>query len=275
MSGYGGGGFENDSRGGSSDGNKPQRRNYDDQTLIPVTCRMIVQALSDPSNQGELSLKDGRSLHMIKAVVAVRSTDLRSTNIMIETEDGTGAVSVKVWINDGEDASALQHLRSEASKEHAYIRVVGKVQEYDGTRQIVANDIRPVTDANEITYHFLEVANSYEKMQKMQAGQADGMGFGIGNMAGGGPAGPQGGGLNAGGQGSSGGLGGGGTLNDEVIRIIRNSAENDSGIHVNQIVVAGTQKGFSEDEVRGAVSHLSNEGLIYSTIDESHFQYAE
>merc|ERR1719491_197626 len=86
------------------------------------------------------------------------------------------------------------------------------------------------------------------------------MGFGIGNMAGGGPAGPQGGGLNAGGQGSSGGLGGGGTLNDEVIRIIRNSAENDSGIHVNQIVVAGTQKGFSEDEVRGAVSHLSNEG---------------
>ncbi|EJK75519.1 hypothetical protein THAOC_02754, partial [Thalassiosira oceanica] len=265
------GGFDNDSRGGSSDGNKP-RRNYDDQTLIPVTCRMIAQALGDPSDQGDLTLKDGRSLHMIKIVGAVREADLRSTNLFVQLEDGTGLMQVKVWINDGDDPSAISQLRQEACREHSYIRVIGQVREFDGSRQIVANDMRPVTDSNEVTYHFLEVAQSYEKMKKMQSGQASGMGFGIGNMASGGP--PQGGGIKAAGQGLDGGKGAGNSLNDEVVNVIRGLG-GESGAHVNEIVSQVSLKGFSEMDIRDAVTYLSNEGHIYSTIDEDHYQYAE
>jgi len=229
---------------------------------------MVAQALGDPSDQSDLTLKDGRSLHMIKIVGAVREADLRSTNLFVQLEDGTGLTQVKVWMNEGEDPSAISQLRQEACREHSYIRVIGKVKDFDGSRQIVANDIRPVTDSNEITYHFLEVANSYEKMKKMQSGQASGMGFGIGSMASGGP--PQGGGIKAAGQ----GMDAGNALNDEVINVIR-SLHSESGAHVNDVVSQVSQKGFSEMDIRNAVTFLSNEGHIYSTIDEDHYQYAE
>ena len=232
---------------------------------------MIAQALSDPNEQSDMTLKDGRSLHMVKIVGAVREADLRSTNLFVQLEDGTGLIQVKVWVNDGDDPSAISQLRQEACREHSYIRVIGQVREFDGTRQIVANDMRPVTDSNEVTYHFLEVAHSYEKMKKVQSQQASGMGFGIGNMASGGP---QGAGIKAAGQGLDGGKGAANSVNDEVINVIRGLG-GESGAHVDEVVVQVSQKGFSEMDIRNSVTYLSNEGLIYSTIDEDHYQYAE
>lgn len=232
---------------------------------------MIAQALSDPNEQSDMTLKDGRSLHMVKIVGAVREADLRSTNLFVQLEDGTGLIQVKVWVNDGDDPSAISQLRQEACREHSYIRVIGQVREFDGTRQIVANDMRPVTDSNEVTYHFLEVAHSYEKMKKVQSQQASGMGFGIGNMASGGP---QGAGIKAAGQGLDGGKGAANSVNDEVINVIRGLG-GESGAHVDEVVVRVSQKGFSEMDIRNSVTYLSNEGLIYSTIDEDHYQYAE
>ena len=51
------------------------------------------------------------------------------------------------------------------------------------------------------------------------------------------------------------------------------SVGNDSGVHINNIIAS--VQGYSEGEVRSAINVLSNEGLIYSTIDEDNFQYAE
>lgn len=53
------------------------------------------------------------------------------------------------------------------------------------------------------------------------------------------------------------------------------SASNDGGVHVDQIAAGISSQGFSSDDVMNAVNYLSNEGHIYSTIDELHFQYAE
>lgn len=52
-------------------------------------------------------------------------------------------------------------------------------------------------------------------------------------------------------------------------------AQNDTGVNIHTIVQDLASQGYSEGEVRNAVSHLSNEGHIYSTIDENHFQFAE
>ena len=194
MSGYGGGGFDNNggdtpSRGGggSSDGAKP-RRNYDEQTLIPITCKMVHSALGDPSGGSDLTLRDGRPLHMVKLVAAVRNHEERSTNVYVDVEDGTGLVQVKVWVNEGDECSAASNLRRDAATDHTYIRIVGQIREFDGQRQIVANDVRPVSTGNELTHHLLEVAHSYEKHVKVQSdadtmGMNMGMGVGIGKMA--------------------------------------------------------------------------------------------
>ena len=55
---------------------------------------MIAQALSDPNEQSDMTLKDGRSLHMVKIVGAVREADLRSTNLFVQLEDGTGLIQI-------------------------------------------------------------------------------------------------------------------------------------------------------------------------------------
>ena len=185
---------------------------------------MVNNALGDPSGGGDLSLKDGRPLHMVKLVAAVRTCEERSTNFFIDIEDGTGFTQVKVWVNDGDECSAISKFRSEAGHEHQYIRIIGQIRDFDGNRQIVANDVRCVSSGDELTYHFLEVAHSYEKSLKLaseanigMAMGSGGMGIGIGNMANQ----PQGGGGGGMGMMQGGGLGGGSALNDAVLNVIK------------------------------------------------------
>ena len=53
-------------------------------------------------------------------------------------------------------------------------------------------------------------------------------------------------------------------------------ANSGSGIHVNDIVAQVSSKGgYSAAEIKNVINNLSNEGHIYSTIDENHYQYAE
>ena len=52
------------------------------------------------------------------------------------------------------------------------------------------------------------------------------------------------------------------------------TASNESGIHISEIAKGVSGQGFSEGDVRNSINHLSNEGHIYSTIDEHHYQYA-
>jgi hypothetical protein len=57
---------------------------------------------------------------------------------------------------------AQRHLIDECNG-NCYIRLIGEVADYYGVHEIIAFDIRPVSSGNEVTYHFLEVAYSYEK----------------------------------------------------------------------------------------------------------------
>ena len=57
--------------------------------------------------------------------------------------------------------------------------------------------------------------------------------------------------------------------------LIMITAQSDSGVHVNQITAQVSSQGFNAGDIKNAINNLSNEGHIYSTIDENNFQYAE
>ena len=59
----------------------------------------------------------------------------------------------KVWLSDSEDDPESVRLRSELV-EGTYVRVFGKVQEYNGVRSLSAFSMAPITDFNEIANHF-------------------------------------------------------------------------------------------------------------------------
>jgi RPA family protein len=68
--------------------------NNGEHTLIPVTAKMIHSAVSKCQR---LVLKDGRSLHMVKFVGAVRNFSVSTKYVKIDVEDGTGLV----WVFSG------------------------------------------------------------------------------------------------------------------------------------------------------------------------------
>ena len=62
-----------------------------EHTLIPVTVKMIHSAIRDCE---QFVLKDGRPLHMVKLVGAVRNFRAHDKHVQINLEDGTGLLRV-------------------------------------------------------------------------------------------------------------------------------------------------------------------------------------
>jgi hypothetical protein len=129
-----------------------------EHTLIPVTVKMIHSTIWDCKR---FVLKDGRPLHMVKLVGAVRNFCVHDKHAQIDLEDGTGLFRVIFWQKQKE-CMAQRHLIDKCNG-NRYICVIGEVADYYGVYEIIALDIRPVSSGNEVTHHFLEVAYSYEK----------------------------------------------------------------------------------------------------------------
>ncbi len=127
-------------------------------TLIPVTVKMIHSAVRDCE---WFVLKDGRLLHMVKLVGAVRNFCVHVKHVQIFLEDGTGLVRVIFWPKQKE-CTAQRHLIDKCNG-NRYICVIGEVKCYYGVHEIIAFDIQLVSSGNKVTHHFLELAYSYEK----------------------------------------------------------------------------------------------------------------
>jgi hypothetical protein len=104
---------------------------------------------------------DGRPLHMVKLVGAVRNFCVHNIHVQIDLEDGTGHLRIIFWWKQKE-CTAQRHLIDKCNG-NRYVPVIGEVADYYGVHEIIAFDIRPVSSGNKITHHFLEVAYSYEK----------------------------------------------------------------------------------------------------------------
>jgi len=270
--GDGGGGFASGSQ--NSPNNRP-RKAYDEQTLIPVTIRMVLNSQPAISGDGSFQLTDGRELHQVKLIGAVRSADKQSTAVTYQIEDGTGIIEVKEFVND--ELPAMVQVREEAAQDHVYVCIIGQVKDYDNKKSIIGNSVRKIESTNQLTHHMLEVAYSAEKYKKADqivGAPQGGFGAPAGVGFGGGPV-----GKNAmGGMGMAApAAGGANELQQTVLQFVREHGESsDEGVNIAQ-VIAGTAAGgrFSEQEVRNVVENLATEGEIYSTIDENTFKVAE
>ena len=85
----------------------------------------------------------------------------------MEIEDGTGRMRVVLPIPSCRECSGVLQLRSKCII-NSYFCVIGMVVDDFHMRTIIASDVRPVKSGNEITYHLLEVAYSFDKVMKKQ-----------------------------------------------------------------------------------------------------------
>ncbi|RMZ82426.1 hypothetical protein DV737_g2136, partial [Chaetothyriales sp. CBS 132003] len=181
-----GGGFV----GGEPTSSQAQGRGYGQETIRPVTVAQILSA-SQPHPDADFKI-DGEPISHLTFVGQVRSMQPQATNITYKVEDGTGIVEVKQWINsdagdfddddsiaggmdiDGGDVKRDQGQdeagRTKAGrkkkeiKEDDYVRVWGKLKDFNGRRHIGSHIIRPISDYNEINYHLLEATSVHLKV---------------------------------------------------------------------------------------------------------------
>jgi hypothetical protein len=132
--------------------------NNGENTLIPVMAKTIHSAIWDSK---KFILKDRQPLHMVKLDGAVRNFSVNIKHVQIDVEDGTGLMRVILWRKEKE-CMAQRCLFHECNSNH-YICVIGEVKDYYGVHEIIAFNVQQVSSGNEVTYHFLEVAYSFEK----------------------------------------------------------------------------------------------------------------
>lgn len=220
-----------------------------------MTISMCLKAVSE--GDSDLRLKDGRSLHHVKIVGAIREKMDNSTNVLYTIEDGTGLLDVKQWA-DVNDCSFLLEQREKLT-ETKYVSVIGSVKDFDGKKTVVADSIREV-EPNELTHHMLEVVYIAETYKRGQTAGPSGIGFGTNVPSFGVPLQQQTSNTNGGG------------LKDDVIAYMKDHPDdNNGGNGANYHLMCQSLNKYDASDIRRMLDELSAEGLIYSTIDENNF----
>lgn len=153
-------------------------------------------------------------------------------------------------------------------REHVYVRVYGSLRVFSSARSVVAFEITPITDYNELTFHFLDVISNHLRNTQGSPGQVkaeqkqaqvnnnnfnNSNSFANPNEA----------------QGSGGGENGFSAIQQRVLSIFSRDTS-DTGCSITQ--VAQELAGTNLMDIRRAVDFLTEEGHLYSTIDDDHFK---
>jgi len=267
---YGGGGGDGVRGSMGSGGSQGARKSYDEQTIIPTTARMILNSAEGGSG---LCLRDGREIHQVKLIGAVRSVEEQSTNITYQIEDGTGLIEVKQWLGP-EDCAGITEMRMQAAHENIYLKIIGQVKDYDGKKSVIGYSVRTLTTGNELTHHFLEVVYSIERYRNAGAKGTSAApqtstpyapvsnhqmntSFNANNYSGQVQ--------------NNSGLSG---VTQEVLNYIKTEGERDE-VGADILLCAQVFAGkYTQAQIQQSVDSLASEGHIYSTINETKYKCA-
>eukprot|EP00249_Psilotum_nudum_P036570 c8027_g1_i1 orf=121-1023(+) len=261
----------------------PARRSGSQHTgLLPLTVKQMSSATQKPAD--DTFYVDGVDVNNVTLVGMVFEKEEKVTDVSFSLDDGTGRIEVKRWI-DGQDTHESMEMSS--IRNGAYVRVHGHLRSFQGRRNVVAFSVRPITDFNEITFHFIEcvfVHLSNLKSTGVTSTPATASTPYVGHNPvmntsafGGSRTGPQ----------NVGGIGNynqympppasaSGSSMGEIYKRVQAIFEEpaslapEAGLHIDE--VARRMPGFSKKQVKDAVEFLVNEGVIYSTIDDDHFK---
>ncbi|KAJ2725424.1 Omega-amidase nit3 [Coemansia sp. Benny D115] len=261
----GGGGWMNSNTADGGGEDNASRGGYKNQTLRPVTIKQLTQV--EPVKEDNPIMIDGEEIRQVTFIGVVRSFNRQNTNINYSIEDGTGMIDVRLWTNDT-DMDSDGTSGDPGVKEGEYARVYGDLKFFNGKRHVTANRVRPVTDHNEIAYHGAEAI--YVHLTKTR-GVAPALHGSVGGaqkpevkMAGG--FGNQQGGMIGGGTNSMGMS----LVQAAVMEGIKTTNFSPEGVSITAVKnsLAGR---FQPSEIAAAVEWLTQEGHIYSTIDDNTF----
>ncbi|XP_017216946.1 replication protein A 32 kDa subunit A isoform X2 [Daucus carota subsp. sativus] len=132
---------------------------------IPVTVKKIIEA-SQSGDEKSNFLVAGVDVANVSVVGMITSKTERVTDVNFTLDDGTGRIDCIRWVNEGYDTKEMSEI-----EEGMYARVNGRLKSFQGKKQIAAFSVRPVTNFDEVTCHFIECIHFHLKNSHLQ--QAD------------------------------------------------------------------------------------------------------
>ena len=195
-------------------------------------------------------------------VVDVNET---ATNLMYTIEDGTGAASVKKWIET--DGDAAEPAPTSAVEKGSYVKVTGQLRSFRNERNVMAFEVRPLSSMNEMTHHFLYSIHTHLQKTGASAGTAAPV---VAAAAG---AYAAGGAQTSFGFDQSANADGFSKAQAAVLAFFKGSTNDEgTGGSVADCIALLSKQGVGEKSVRETIEGLTEEGHLYSTIDENHYQ---
>eukprot|EP00775_Hariotina_reticulata_P011728 gene11728-11872_t len=275
---FAGGGFvasqqpENTGYGGGASGGRARGSN--NQTLRTLTIRQIAKDIDE--RDGDTKIVDGAELSNVSIIGKILTAHESSMRVNLTVTDGTGELEVTHWIQD-ESEAAMASKRAEL-RPGVYVRAYGHVQSNNsGRRNFSAFAMRPITDFNEVTYHFLRCIFEHVHLTKGGAGAQQAAPNGAGMALGAAGVGNQwqqpapmamkGATAYGGGAGDA-----GSPCANAVLAIVR-SCNSDAGMHTHEVYNRLTGQ-FNKQQVDQALQQLTSDAHVYTTTDDDHYKAA-
>ncbi|KAL0139515.1 hypothetical protein V8B55DRAFT_1524729 [Mucor lusitanicus] len=223
----------NNTQNGSGYTKKP----LGEQTLRPLTIKQI-----KTTYKSTIPLL----LRRITFVAVIRTVQELATNFVYTVEDGTGVIDVRKWTNDDTEMPGDADLRRELLPD-TYVRINGRINSFSSRISVVGHALRPITDFNELSYHFLDCINTHLLFTKPGSSQ-----YKADNMQIDGPGAPT-------------------SLNDKVSQAIKEFDSSEEGASIDQLVQKFRGM-HTESEIRDSIDYLMTDGQCYTTIDSEHLK---
>lgn len=268
--------------GGGADSRSPlpmggPRRAQSQSGQVPLTVKQLSDAKAQSLDESNFTV-DGQEVSSVTLVGKLLMKEHKATYYKFILDDGTGKIDLQQWSDDDEREIAT----IEAIPLNTYVRIHGLISSFQGERNVRSHAIRPITDHNEVTFHFLDCIFVHLYNSKSQGlPTATNAGAGVpagGDMAPNAPMAaraPLPNGLQNGNQYVAPPAAARGPnmtdLQQRVSQLYEANAVGDAGLHYEE--VSRQIPGFSKEAVREAIDFLVNEGTLYSTIDDDHFKH--
>ncbi|XP_069479163.1 replication protein A 32 kDa subunit [Ambystoma mexicanum] len=256
----GGGGGYTQSPGGfgsqsATQGDKKSRSRS--QQIVPCTVSQLLSAsvVAEVFHIGEVELSQ------VTVVGVIRHAEKAPTNIMYKVDDMTAApMDVRQWVDTDEGSSENVVLTP-----GSYVKVAGHLRSFQNTKSLVAFKILPLEDMNEFTSHMLDVVHSHMALSKSQGTSMTG-GTSAPKTPGSTGIGDMGRGYTGGGDATIHGL----TAHQAQVLNLIKSCHGAEGMSFDELKMK--LQGLNMTTIKDAVEFLSNEGHIYSTVDDEHYK---
>lgn len=224
------------------------------QQIVPCTVSQLLSA-----TQSDELFKIGEvELSQVIIVGIVRHAEKAPTNILYKVDDMTAApMDVRQWV-DTDEASCENVVVPPGS----YVKVSGHLRSFQNKKSVVAFKIAPVEDMNEFVSHMLEVVHSHMSLNAQPGGGGSSVALNTPGRAG----------MDTGGSFSGGNdmhTNGLTPHQSQILNLIR-TCKGSEGMGFEEL--KARLQGMNVNTIKQALEFLSNEGHIYSTVDDDHYK---